>query len=116
MSTLTLPAQPGTDRFLPKSLESLFLADPRRALAMCAACFVAVAAADFLTPVQLNLTFAYVCILVFVGWHGGVKWGLGFAMAAFCLQIVNVSLGAEILGSGIYAHIHLANRLFSFLV
>ena len=108
-------ARPAAQRLAPRALEALLLADPLKALVACAACFVGVAVADFLTPVQLNLTFAYVSILLVVCWHAGARWGLGFAMLAFALQVIGFAV-EDGFATISYSHIILWNRLFTFLV
>src|SRR3954470_14482923 len=64
MSKLSLVPRSGAARFWPRLGERLFAADRRRAMIGASACFIAVAVLDIITPAQLNLTFAYVSILM----------------------------------------------------
>ena len=78
MSHLSVAAPTGL-RLWPKAVEKLFEADSRTMMIGCVTAFMAIAVVDFVTPVQLNLTFAYISVLVLVCWHAGPGYGLAFA-------------------------------------
>ena len=116
MSKLSLVPRSAAPRFGSRWIERLFAADPRRVMIGASACFVAVAVLDINTPAQLNLTFAYVSILMVMCWHAGPARALGFAAVAFTLQVIGFELLGEVPTSAFYSSVILWNRLFTFLV
>ena len=97
-------------------VQSLFNLERRKAIALCTALFVAIAIADIVTPPQLNLTFAYVFVILLASWNIGSATALAYALAAFAMQLIVLSEpGAPNLGT-FYWYIMLGNRLFTFLI
>ena len=97
-------------------VQSLFNLERRKAIVLCTALFVAIAIADVVTPPQLNLTFAYVFVILLASWNICTTAAVVYALAAFAMQVVVLSEpGAPDLQT-IYWYITLGNRLFTFLI
>jgi len=108
-----------TDRGLSvwhKAVVSLFRLPPRAALYVCAVLFVALAAADLLTPPQLNLSIFYVFVILLAVWNVGPGAGVCFAVAAGVVQWLELSQISTPYLHSIYWYFWLANRWLTFLL
>jgi diguanylate cyclase (GGDEF)-like protein len=97
-------------------VQSLFSLERRNAIVLCAVLFAAIAVVDVVTPPALNLTFAYVFVILLACWNIGTAAGLIYAGLAFAMQLVvlsDVDLRAL---KPVYWYIILGNRLFTFLL
>ena len=97
-------------------VQSLFNLERGHAIALCAALFVALAVADVVTPPALNLTFAYIFVILLACWNIGTVAALIYAGLAFAMQVYALwDLRAPQI-TPVYWWIIVGNRLFTFLV
>lgn len=78
--------------------------------------FTLVAATDYLTPYELNLTAFYLFVILLVTWNCGWRWGLGFSVLSFGIPLVMGSLVGNPYSEPVYFYIDNATRLISYLV
>lgn len=101
-------------------VQALFTMDRRTSLIVCAILFFAIVTLDYVTPPQLNLTFAYVLVILLATWNVGAAAGTGFAFAASAIQTyVMLELSARVTGLppfSFYWNVIFANRVFTFFV
>ncbi|MBV8031573.1 MAG: GGDEF domain-containing protein [Betaproteobacteria bacterium] len=96
----------------------LFTLDRRTTLLVCSALLIALAVVDYVTPPQLNLTFAYVLIILLATWNVGALAGAVYAVLASATQVVmlmDLRTAAVPLFS-LYWNVILGNRIFTFFV
>jgi diguanylate cyclase (GGDEF)-like protein len=96
--------------------QRLFALDRRAALTLCVALFALIAAFDYVTPPQLNLTFLYVFVILLACWNLGMQWGLAFVLMSFLMQVINFSQLQNPNITIFYFAVILGNRLFTFLL
>ncbi|HLX79543.1 MAG TPA: GGDEF domain-containing protein [Burkholderiales bacterium] len=99
-------------------VQALFTMDRRTTLLVCSLLFVAIAIVDYVTPPQLNLTFAYVLGILLATWNLGARAGAAYALLASAVQFAMLmQLQAEALPHfSVYWNVILINRLFTFFV
>jgi diguanylate cyclase (GGDEF)-like protein len=78
--------------------------------------FILVVIADYVTTFELSLTPFYLFIVLLVTWNSGWKWGLGFSILSFAVQVALGLTTGHPYSEAIYFYIDNANRLISYLV
>jgi len=99
-------------------VHALFTMDRRTTLLVCTLLFVIIAVADYVTPPQLNLTFAYVLVILLATWNLGARAGAGYALLASVEQFAMLTqLHTQVLPLfSVYWNVILVNRVFTFFV
>ena len=94
----------------------LYTMGPRTTAGVCTALFVIVAVVDYLTPPVLNLTFAYVLVILLATWNIGTGAGAAFAALSSLMQVIAVLQLATVEKYSVYWWMILGNRVFTFAV
>jgi diguanylate cyclase (GGDEF)-like protein len=97
-------------------VQALFTLERGHAIVLCAALFAAIATADIYTPPALNLTFAYVFVVLLACWNIGTAAALGFAVAASTLQFIELSKFEAIGPYSFFWFVVFGNRVFTLLL
>jgi diguanylate cyclase (GGDEF)-like protein len=97
-------------------VQALFTLERQHAIVLCAALFVAIAIADVVTPPALNLTFAYVFVILLACWNIGTAAALVYAALASAIQVFALwDLQGRALTT-LYWWIIVGNRVFTFVL
>ncbi len=78
----------GYQPFRVRSWERRTLLPRQLAMAIGMVAFLAVAAVDVATGVNVSLLPVHLVPTLFVGWFVGIRWGIGFAIAALVVQVL----------------------------
>jgi len=97
-------------------VQSLFNLERGHAIVLCAALFAAIAVADAVTPPALNLTFAYIFVILLACWNIGTIAALAYVGLAFAVQVYALWNLKSPAITPIYWWIIVGNRLFTFLL
>jgi diguanylate cyclase (GGDEF)-like protein len=97
-------------------VQTLFSLERRHAIPLCAALFVAIVIADLATPPQLNLTFAYVFVILLVCWNIGTAAALGTAALASGMEVWILSELDTVERFSVFWFVVLGNRVFTFFL
>ena len=99
--------------------QALFTMTTRTTRLVCSLLFVAIAALDYVTPPQLNLTFAYVLVILLATWNLGARAGAVYAVLSSAMQfwmLIELSKLAALPTFSFYWDVIFANRVFTFFV
>jgi len=99
-------------------VQALFTMDAQTTLLVCSFIFVGIAIVDYVTPPQLNMTFAYVLVILLATWNLGAWAGVAYAFLSSAMQfamLMQLRAAAVPLFS-VYWNVILVNRMFTFFV
>jgi diguanylate cyclase (GGDEF)-like protein len=101
-----------------RHVQALFTMGRRTTLLVCTVLFVAIGIIDYVTPPQLNLTFAYVLVILLATWNLGAWAGAAYSLLASVMQFAMLmQLRAEAVPLfSVYWNAILINRVFTFFV
>ncbi len=103
-------------RLWQRAIHALFSLKRNTTLLIAGVLFAAIAAVDYATPPQLNLTFLYVFVILLVCWNVGATAGLVFAALASVMQFIVFPESRGLALQPFYRYVILGNRIFTFLL